>query len=271
MNWLNIETTTLDSEAFVGSDPTARATWLCLLRFCAGQENGGKITACKSWPDRKWQQLARVTKAEVEAVSALWSWDGEDLTVWSYPTDKQHEVQHRRERARTNGTRGGRPSTNQPPEQKKPTSETNDKPTLVSFAKAEGEGEGEGEEKEKEKRNRRRRRAADAAPRARNPVMDALATVGGGKPEEVTQWGPAVAARAEIVAVTPDVTPDEIRRRAANYRTHFDGAALTPTALAKHWAVCASPKPSKQLHSDKIAKERAAEGGAFSWEKEGGF
>jgi hypothetical protein len=41
--------------------------------------------------------------------------------------------------------------------------------------------------------------------------------------------------------------------------------------LAKHWAVCANPKPSKQLHSDKIAKERAAEGGKYGWEKEGGF
>ena len=269
MNWLNIETTTLDSEAFVGSDPVARATWLCLLRFCAGQENGGKIVACKSWPDRKWQQLARVTKAEVEAVSALWSWSGEDLTVWAYPADKEAEVQHKREAGKLGGTarteakteaariNGAKrkPSRSQAQPKQKPSrnpTEWNGK-----------EGNGIGMEGNQI--------AANAAPRARNPVMDALATVGGGKPEEVTQWGPAVAARAEILAVTPDLTPDEIRRRAANYRTHFDGAALTPTALAKHWAVCANPKPSKQLHSDKIAKERAAEGGAFSWEKEGGF
>jgi hypothetical protein len=144
MNWINIETTTLDAEEFVGSDPTARATWLCLLRFCCGQENGGVIKGCKSWPDRKWQQLARVTKAEVETDSALWSWDGENLCVWRYPTDKETEVQHRRERARTNGKTGGRPTS-------KPTSETESKPTLVAFAKAEGEGEGEGEGERKEK------------------------------------------------------------------------------------------------------------------------
>ena len=112
--------------------------------------------------------------------------------------------------------------------------------------------------------------AGPDAARARNPVVDALAIVGGGKVEEVTNWKPAGVAAGAIKKVSPDVTPDEIRRRAANYRTHFDGG-LTPTALAKHWAVCANPKPSKQLHSDKIAKERAAEGGAFSWEKEGGF
>ena len=142
MNWLNIETTTLDSEEFVGSDPVTRATWLCLLRFCAGQENGGVIASCREWPDRKWQQLARVTKEEVLTESALWTWDGDTLRLWSYPSEKETEVQHRRERAKTNGRLGGRPSS-------KPTLETNAKPTSVHFAKAEGEGEGEGEGKEK--------------------------------------------------------------------------------------------------------------------------
>ena len=269
MNWLNIETTTLDSEAFVGSDPVARATWLCLLRFCAGQENGGKITACKSWPDRKWQQMARVTKAEVEAESALWVWSGEDLTVWSYPADKQAEVQHKRaagkrggnarteaktEAARTNGAKHN-PSTTQA----KPKQNPSRNPTERKGK----EGNGMGMEGNQI--------AADAAPRARNLVMDALATVGGGKPEEVTQWGPAVAARAEIMRVTPELTVEEIRRRAINYRTHFDNAALTPTALAKHWAVCAGPKPSNQANADQVARERDASGGKFYWEKENGF
>lgn len=165
MNWLNIETATLDSEEFVGSDPVTRATWLCLLRYCCGQENGGVILGCKSWSDRKWQQLARVTQAEVLAESALWIWEGENLHLWAYPTDREIEVQHRRERARTNGLKGGRPTNNPPAEQKKPTSETNEKPTLVHFAKAEGEEKRreekikEGEEKEKEKPN-----APDGAP-----------------------------------------------------------------------------------------------------------
>lgn len=269
MNWLNIETATLDSEAFVGSDPTARATWLCLLRYCAGQENGGRIVACKSWPDRKWQQLARVTKAEVEAESALWAWAGDDLTVWSYPAEKEAEVQHKRdagkrggtarteaktEAARANGAKH-KPSKTQAQPKQNPSGN----PTERKGKEGNGIGK-EGNQK-----------AANAAPRARNPVMDTLATVGGGKPEEVTQWGPAIAARAEILAVTPNLTPEEIQRRAANYRTHFDGAALTPTALAKHWAVCASPKPSSQLNADQVARERVAAGGTFHWEKEGGF
>jgi len=144
MNWINIQTTILDSEEFVGSDPVARATWLCLFRYCAGQENGGVIEACKGWSDRKWQQLARVTQAEVLAESALWKWEGENLRLWAYPTDKETEVQHRRDRARTNGKLGGRPTS-------KPTLVSDAEPTLVRFAKAEGEGEGEGEGERKEK------------------------------------------------------------------------------------------------------------------------
>ena len=103
MNWLNIETTTLDSEEFVGSEPTARATWLCLLRYCVGQENGGRITDCKGWPDRKWQQLARVTQAEVSVESSLWKWDGDTLEIWAYPVDKESEVKAKREAGRLGG------------------------------------------------------------------------------------------------------------------------------------------------------------------------
>jgi hypothetical protein len=103
MNWLNIETTTLDSEEFVGSEPTARATWLCLLRYCVGQENGGRIADCKGWADRKWQQLARVTQAEVSIESALWKWDGDTLEIWAYPVDKESEVKAKREAGRLGG------------------------------------------------------------------------------------------------------------------------------------------------------------------------
>jgi hypothetical protein len=145
MNWLNIETTTLDSEEFVGSEPINRATWLCLFRFCAGQENGGVIVCCKSWADRKWQQLARVTQSEVFAESALWDWVGNDLHLWSYPADKESEVKQRRERARTNGQRGGRPVLARPPAAVETNVGTQNKPTLVNSGKAEGEGEGEGE------------------------------------------------------------------------------------------------------------------------------
>lgn len=104
MNWINIETATLDSEEFLGSDPTQRATWLCLLRFCCGQENAGIIKNCGDWPDRKWQQVVRVMFAEVETESALWTWIGDDLHVWKYPLEKEKEVQAKREAGRKGGS-----------------------------------------------------------------------------------------------------------------------------------------------------------------------
>lgn len=140
MNWLNLNVQILDSEVFLGSEPTDRATWLCLLRFCIGQENSGTICDCGHWPDRKWQQLVRITKKEVTRSTKLWSWDGNNLTVWEYPSEKEQEVKEKRDRARTNGQKGGRP---------KQTNEgTKKEPTLVISAKAEGERkgkEGEGE------------------------------------------------------------------------------------------------------------------------------
>lgn len=149
MNWLNIETATLDSERFVGSEPTARGTWLCLLRFCAGQENGGTIKACATWADRKWQQLARVTQAEVKADSTLWWWVGDDLVLWAYPSDKEAEVREKRERARTNGKLGGRPISVSPAPKPQTKVGSQQEPTLVNSAKAEGNGmEGKGMRRE---------------------------------------------------------------------------------------------------------------------------
>lgn len=96
MDWLNIHASTLDSPQFIGSDPVERSTWLCLLRFCIGQENGGVIEDCADWQDRRWQQLARVTKREIARKCELWSFDGEKLIVWAYPVSKQEEVQAKR-------------------------------------------------------------------------------------------------------------------------------------------------------------------------------
>ncbi|GAA5120430.1 hypothetical protein GCM10023212_14030 [Luteolibacter yonseiensis] len=117
---MNIQT--LDSEQFLGSEPVDRATWLCLLRYCIGQENSGVMVDCAGWSDRKWQQLVRVTKKEAERVCDLWGWDGGTLRVWGYPGDKECEVKRLREigkqtteakraAARTNGAKGGRPRT----------------------------------------------------------------------------------------------------------------------------------------------------------------
>jgi hypothetical protein len=141
MEWLNLHTSTLDSVEFVGEEPTNQATWLKLLRFCAGQENGGTIKGCRAWKDRKWQQLARVTHKEANALSDLWKWDGEDLNVRFYPIDKELEIKANR----TNGRKGGRPKKRT---QTKPGGFESVKPsetTSPEIAETEGKGmEGNG-------------------------------------------------------------------------------------------------------------------------------
>lgn len=130
MNYLNLSMQILDSPEVIGCEPIDRATWLFLLRYCAGQENSGRIAGCRQWADRKWQQLARITKEEVMRECELWSWDGDDLVVWGYPQEKQAEIamlreagrsggmaktQAKTEAARLNGSSGGRPKTQAEP------------------------------------------------------------------------------------------------------------------------------------------------------------
>ena len=114
MEWLNLHVSVLDSDEVKGSEPIDRATWLMLLRYCAGQENGGVIIECREWADRKWQQLCAVTRAEIERNSILWSWDGDNLVLNHYPAEKEHEVKTNRK----NGRKGGRPQKPQHKEKK---------------------------------------------------------------------------------------------------------------------------------------------------------
>ena len=72
--------------------------------------------------------------------------------------------------------------------------------------------------------------------------MDALGLLDGNIHELTpTAWKRVASARKEIQSASPEVTADQIRQRAENYRTYFSGAALTSTALAKHWAKCEAP------------------------------
>ena len=86
--------------------------------------------------------------------------------------------------------------------------------------------------------------SAGKKPRERNPLMDALGMIDAPDLNEIDGdgWKRAGVALSKIKSVAPDVTPEEIARRGRNYRTHFDGAALTSTALAKYWAMCRDAK-----------------------------
>jgi hypothetical protein len=109
MEFLNLHLPkTLRSPEFIGSDPPCRATWLCLMGYCAETENGGRVIGCRGWKDRKWQQICGVTLREVLAETDLWTWDGDDLLVTHYPIDAETNLRTKREIARTNGQTGGR-------------------------------------------------------------------------------------------------------------------------------------------------------------------
>ncbi len=85
--------------------------------------------------------------------------------------------------------------------------------------------------------------------RARNPLFDALAEATGYDPTAMTtrEARACGVALAEIKAATPDLTIEELQRRASNYLTHFDGAALTPNALANQWSKCREPLPRRRM------------------------
>jgi len=140
MNWLNIELSTLRSNEYLGSDPIQRATWLNLMAYCADQENGGIITDCASWGDRKWMQLVGVSKSEVHDHCDLWVFDNDAVVVWSYPCAKEIEVRAKREA----GKKGGRPKKDGT---KKPSGSDVEKPHGSDLLERKGK-EGKGKEEE---------------------------------------------------------------------------------------------------------------------------
>lgn len=77
------------------------------------------------------------------------------------------------------------------------------------------------------------------APRIRNELLDALAIIDGSDIRQITQngWKPIAKALKDIKSVCPDLTAEEINRRAAKYRIKWPTMSLTPLALAKYWAV----------------------------------
>jgi hypothetical protein len=231
MNWINLNVTVLDSEEFLGADPVERATWLCLLRYCVGQENSGHIAGARLWKDRKWQQVVRVTGREVASECELWAWDGDDLIVSFYPIDKEVEVQTNR----SNGSKGGRPRKAKPePIENHPVSDLQ----TDRFEIAETERKGKGKDKGKEENTplpplldfeakplctlaqallqapmaRMTPKAAEHWWHTRNASGWTKGSTGGGSPRRITSWQSDMATSREwaeeSVAKARNKTPD---------------------------------------------------------------
>lgn len=174
MDWLNLHTSVLDSPEVIGAEPVDRGTWLMLERYCIGQENGGIIKDCRRWKDRKWQQVVRVTQAEVNRESDLWAWRADDLMVMFYPLEKEAEVKRLRElgklrtpakqaAAQANGKLGGRPVKTQQETQQE-TEHAGERNTQQKPDEKPIQGKGSRREEEEEgKRSEERRSASPEA------------------------------------------------------------------------------------------------------------
>jgi len=75
-------------------------------------------------------------------------------------------------------------------------------------------------------------------PRPRDLIFETVCEVVGIDARALTKPGRGAlnVALRDIRAASPDVTPQEVKRRAERYARKFSGAALTAPALAKHWA-----------------------------------
>lgn len=77
--------------------------------------------------------------------------------------------------------------------------------------------------------------------RTRDVIFEALAEACGIDWNRISgsERGALNKAAAELRPL--EATPAEIHQRAKNYRSHFEAAALTPSALARHWGKCEHP------------------------------
>ena len=102
MDWVPIKVQDLRTPQFLSASQADRGTWLSLLAYCAGAENGGRIKGMGEWTPQTVERVIGIGLADVETESALWSWDGVDLVVLNYP----HDAERRVEASRVAGKRG---------------------------------------------------------------------------------------------------------------------------------------------------------------------
>lgn len=104
-----------------------------------------------------------------------------------------------------------------------------------------------------------------STPRKRDEIADALAIAENAEPLEV----PASHMRTlcvkanELRKVAPDVTPEEVARRAANWPSHMRDATISGPAIVKHWGRLGSPalNGGPRDRAAEILRGAAAKGG----------
>lgn len=103
MEWLNIHTSTLDSEDYQDAPWEERCAWVELLRYCAGQENGGRIVGAKTWAESKVLRMLRVPADWLKKTARLFVFEGDDLLVKFYPIEQELAIRASRAGGRAGG------------------------------------------------------------------------------------------------------------------------------------------------------------------------
>ena len=153
-----------------------------------------------------------------------------------------------------NGKKGGRPKASQstPPKPKENPPVNPPKTDRVSdredreekIEKTTTPDKPANEPTHKGKKPRKERKPVE-----RNPVLDALVESCGGEIATTTRsaWVQAATALRDIKEVSPEVTPDDIKAKAAAYRKAHPEWDLTPLALSKHWGSLSERKQGSFL------------------------
>ena len=90
--------------------------------------------------------------------------------------------------------------------------------------------------------------------RKRDELFEAVVDACGMRLDEITEVDRGPTNRAVGALRKVDADPGCVAARAQNYRLHFPEAALTPMALAKHWARCAQPPPPRVRGGDVLTR-----------------
>lgn len=109
MEYLKLQRSFRESDAWMAADVHARGAWTSVAGFCADEENSGRIVGAKAWIDRLWLLRAGCGLACIEHMIAshLAAWDGDDLVVAGYDIIGQQHYQAKRKVARDAGVASG--------------------------------------------------------------------------------------------------------------------------------------------------------------------
>lgn len=100
MDWLNTKTALSGHPDFLAATTHQEGVWHRLAKYCATQENGGRIDRCDEWTDTQWIRSCGITEGEAKMESPLWKWDMKGIVVRHYPISQEREVARKREAGR---------------------------------------------------------------------------------------------------------------------------------------------------------------------------